>query len=322
MSFWLASTQTQFVHETPSIEKRALKDIHQEVTDAVIAVGPKPDPIAEMNAFFRSVYGMNRDVAMAEVPLAGLTLIGTGEIWRVEWGQLVRSYSPAAFFPKIKGLMHAVIGVYGAWGLALRMSGSQRSHEVLQGLDQALQRAVDFAGHELPENLATDSEKILNALHQLVHDWAHGTPPSLGDFPEMMEKVRPELDRIIRQVGEAMYGSLIQSLETFRAESSEQDWKNLYFGICGPAQGRRNNIEVAAASAIFGRNAIGRQVLYLENAMTIPDGLRLLASLIIEKDLGLAVFNDPYRMWEDVLSDTAVKHMGGGFFLELGPGRE
>ena len=315
-----SSTTYNLSLEPPSIENRALKNIHQEATDAAIAVSPKPDPIAELNAFFRSAYGMNRDEAMTQVPLAGLTLIGTGEIWRVEWGQLVRSYQPAAFFPKIKGLMHAVIGVHGAWGLALRASRNPMSHEILRGLDQALQRATDFASHELPENLASDAGTILNELHQLAHAWAHGATPSQGDFPERMEKVRPELNRIIRQVGEAMYDSLIQSLETFKAESSEHDWKNLHFGICGPAQGRRNNIEIAAAAAIFGGNAIGRQVLYLENAMTIPDGLRLLASLIIEKDLGLAVFKDPYRMWEDVLSETAVKQMGGNFFSELGPG--
>ena len=61
------------------------------------------DLIAELNTKFRSLYGRNRDESLVDVPLAGLTLIGTGEIWRVEYGQLIKSYKPIKTIPNIKG---------------------------------------------------------------------------------------------------------------------------------------------------------------------------------------------------------------------------
>ena len=58
--------------------------------------------------------------------------------------------------------------------------------------------------------------------------------------------------------------------------------------------------------------------LYLENAFTIPAGLSQLAAGIADRELGQAVFGDPYRMWRDLLGDVAKRHARGGFFPEMG----
>jgi hypothetical protein len=59
-------------------------------------VGPAadPDPISALNSQFRGLYAANREELLATAPLAALTLIGTGEVWRIEFGKAVRSYPP------------------------------------------------------------------------------------------------------------------------------------------------------------------------------------------------------------------------------------
>ena len=70
--------------------------------------------------------------------------------------------------------------------------------------------------------------------------------------------------------------------------------------------------------SIVGNYALGDRLLYLENGLTIADGIKFLAAAIAEKDLCQQVFGDPYRMWKDLLSKAAIKHIGHSFFPELG----
>ena len=55
--------------------------------------------------------------------------------------------------------------------------------------------------------------------------------------------------------------------------------------------------------SIVGNYSLGDRLLYLENGLTIADGIKFLAAAIAEKDL---------------LSKAAIKHIGHSFFPELG----
>jgi hypothetical protein len=83
---------------------------------------------------------------------------------------------------------------------------------------------------------------------------------------------------------------------------------------------RRDNIEIAAAMSVMGRDVVGTRLLYFENAFTIPAGAAQIGAALADLALGRDVFGDPYRMWRDLLGDVAVAHAGGGFFPETGRG--
>jgi hypothetical protein len=276
------------------------------------------DRISELNMIFRSLYGRNRDEILTELPLAGLTLIGTGEVWRVEYGNLGKCYQPTEFLPKIKGLMHAILGAHGVNGLLLRERNTDRE-EWIRELNSALRLSAAEISNDLPRELVAPASAVIMELTALSEIWAAGDDPQPQDFPSALENVRSELEKIIEAVGEAAYQSLAQSFNAFKDESLADHWEECVIGVCGPGQGRRDNIEIAAAMSVMGPHALGDRLLYLENALTIPDGMRFLAAAIVERDLSEAVFGDPYRMWRDLLSDAATKYVGYSFFPELGP---
>jgi hypothetical protein len=277
------------------------------------------DPIADLNMTFRSIYGANRDQLLTATPLVALTLIGTGEIWRVEYGQLVKSYPPVEMLPKVKGLMHAVLGAHGAWSLVLRKQDANFALQAAMQLNAALGEAIDRVSAELPDELALPAREVLTELKNLSDAWSSGQEATANQYPAALKRVNPQLEQIIKAVGRAAFSSLRDGFLAFKEDSSPDHWRQCFVGVCGPGQGRRDNIEIAAAMSVMGREAVGVRLLYLENALTIPDGLKFLASAIVEKDLGQAVFNDPYRMWRDLLAETAIEHVGGSFFPQLGP---
>lgn len=268
---------------------------------------------------FRQLYSRNRDHVVAETRLIGLTLIGTGEIFRFEYGQEIKSYRPVESLPKIKGLMHSILGMHGAWRLLLREKDSSATRQAVSVLHEGLEDAISRLSDELPDQLARPARTVLVELRKLSEAWRSGQSATLDEFPCVLARVQPSLQEVIRLTGQVAYRSLSQSFEAFMGESSPEQLDDYFIGVCGPGQGRRDNIEIAAATGVIGKNALGSRLLYLENALTISDGLRCLASIIVEKDLGQAVFNDPYRMWRDLLAETAIEHMGGKFFPQLGP---
>jgi hypothetical protein len=277
------------------------------------------DPVASLNLTFRALYGANRDQLLAELPLAALTLIGTGEIWRVECGELVKRYQPVEMLPKAKGLMHAVLGAHGTWGHLVRRQDADLALQAAMRLNAALGQAIERVSAELPVELAIPARVVLTELRDLSDLWCSGQAATHDQLPAALRRVKGELEEVIRAVGQAAFDSLRRSFQAFRDDSDPDHWRQCFVGVCGPGQGRRDNIEIAAAMSVMGREALGVRLLYLENALTIPDGLKFLASAIVEKDLGQAVFDDPYRMWRDLLAEAAVEHAGGSFFPQLGP---
>ena len=283
-------------------------------------VGEQPlDPVAQLNLQFRALYGANRQELWEATPLAALMLIGSGEICRVEFGQVVKLYPPTIpWIVKIKGIMHAVIGAQATWARLVRGKSPKAAREAAVTLAIGLGDAIKDSVTDLPTEVGASARVVLAALQGLATGWAGGKPADAEDYPAALKRVRPDLDKVINAAGEAVYESVVQNLRTFVRESKPKDWQRCLVGVCGVAFARRDNIEIAAAMSVMGRDTLGTRLLYLENAFTIPAGLSALAGAVADMELGQAVFGEPYRMWRDLLGDVAARHAGGGFFPEMG----
>jgi hypothetical protein len=279
---------------------------------------PPLDPEARLNLQFRELYGINRQELWEATPLAALTLIGTGELWRVEFGRVVKSYPPPAWIAKVKGLMHSVIGTQATWARLLRARPLNTGRESASVLATGLSQLVKIVPTDLPPEVAPQALIVLEALHELADGWAGGKPATPDDLPATMKRVRPDIERVVNVAGEAIYESLVNNLQALIRESKPNDWEQCLVGVCGVGFARRDSLEIAAAMSVMGRDAVGTKLLYLENAFTIPAGMSQLAAALTDRELGQAVFGDPYRMWRDLMSDVAIRHAGGSFFPEMG----
>lgn len=277
------------------------------------------DPTVRLNLEFRDLYKLNRDELMPTIPLAGLMLIGTGEVWRIEYGVPVRSYPAAPWLVDVKGLMHGVIATQATAARLVRARDLQSAQADAKRLAQSLKLAETLIPKTLPPEIIRSALLVMQTLRGLAEGWVAGTPATSEGFSTVLKNVRSDLDRVLTAVGEAVYESVVAGLRKLEAESDPQDWSRCLVGVCGVGFARRDSIEIAAGMHIMGRDTVGIRLLYLENAFTIADGIRQLAASVADLELGRDVFGDPYRMWRDLLGDVAAQHAGGSFFPELGP---
>ena len=285
---------------------------HQEPT------GSPPDSIALLNSQFRELYAKNREELLANTPLAALMLIGTGEVWRVEFGKPVRSYPPTPWIAKVKGLMHAVIATQATSARLVRAKNLEAARADAAHLAKAVATAHDLIEGALPAEVAPSAKVVLSTLQKMAESWQAGQTVKPQDFPDALNKVRKDLDRVIAAAGEAVYQSVANGLRSFASESDPKLWQSCLVGVCGVGFARRDNIEIAAAISVMGHDVVGTRLLYLENAFTIPAGVAQIGASLADLALGQDVFGDPYRMWRDLLGDVAVAHVGKSFFPGMG----
>ena len=157
-------------------------------------------------------------------------MIGTGEIWRIEFGQIIKCYRPIQEASKIKGLMHAVLGTHGAWGLLRRKNGRENARQNAAELEEALAEAIESASIELPAEMALPAKVVLAELHRLAGRWSSGAAATADDFPSAIERCRPQLEEVIKATGDAVYAALLDGFHAFKNESTAERWRNCFVG--------------------------------------------------------------------------------------------
>jgi hypothetical protein len=284
---------------------------------------PEGGSAADLNAAFRRMYGVNRDELAATLPLAAVTFIGTAEISRIDHGRVVKTYPPALeWIAAAKGLLHGLLAVQATGARLLR--GAAGDDAILAAARNDAQQLVPLLGEAavlaaaLPADIAPQARRIIDCMLALARRRAETGQAVAGDMRAAMGPVQEDLDIVLGNVGEAVYASVVGSLLAFRDESRPEDWVECLLLVCGPPFGRRDNIEIAAGMEVFGCEALGTRLLYVDNVFTIPAAISQIGGAIADRDLGAAVFGDPLRMWRDLLGDVARRHAGGGFFPAMG----
>ncbi len=75
--------------------------------------------------------------------------------------------------------------------------------------------------------------------------------------------------------------------------------------VQGAQTPRVENAAVQYFARLFGEKGEGRRVVYAEGLWDEEKAVNLLGTLRLDGKLAVAVFNDPFRMYRDILADVA-----------------
>jgi hypothetical protein len=85
-----------------------------------------------------------------------------------------------------------------------------------------------------------------------------------------------------------------------------EEWGSLTVIVQGGQTPRAENAVVQYFARLFGETAgEGRRVVYAEGMWDEDKALNLLGTLRLDGRLSVAVFNDPFRLYRDLLADAA-----------------
>lgn len=274
------------------------------------------DPFSAVNRLFRESYAGARAAYRRALPVTAMTLIGTGEVWRVEQGRPTLSYPADPDLVRVKTLLHAIVAVFG-WVEGL-CEGQKAREQAGEALSRAILDVQAQSAWSVPQSMAEPIQRILNALVAFCSLKEAGMSPDADAFSADMAPLRSDLEAVIDDSGRSAEKTLRANLKAFWEGCSPEARADCLICVCGPAQGRRDNLEYAVVEALFGHNFARTRFFYLENVSTIEGGIEILSGLRTEQALGRVVFGDAGRMWRDLLGGSARRLLGRSDLPRLG----
>jgi hypothetical protein len=179
----------------------------------------------------------------------------------------------AAVLKEYRGLMAAAGPGCEAFGFDLEALTRQR---------RILARAIEFADTVLKEGQvsAADLTKFCRLSRADVMD-------------NCAAAARAQLLATHRQV------------MAWKKELTAEEWAGLTVIVQGVQTPRAENAAVQYFARLFGGSGEGRRVVYAEGLFAEDAAVGLLGTLRLDGKLSVAVFDDPARMYRDILADSA-----------------
>jgi len=263
--------------------------------------------LGDLNTGFITLYRTQNASVLAQLPL--IVIVHFDRVTVIEQTQKTQyDFSPGHY--EIKAALHAVLAYQGlmnelanpdsktiTWSDADRFSSS---------LVELMSLIPDIQASPAAQQGAT---AVISRLQEATRIAIAQQKVTLQDIVYTLSSVEPDVMAVNKEIGQSIIHAMIATLKAIEEKATSSIWEKVIIVVPGPATARVNNLGIAAAATVLGESALGKQIFYSE-AIYDDDGiLRYVQLLMRDKHFSTLMFNQPYRLWRDVLSETSEKYL-------------
>lgn len=95
----------------------------------------------------------------------------------------------------------------------------------------------------------------------------------------------------------------------WRKGMSAEEKQRLRVVVCGSTMPRRDHSAVQYFAKLLNQQGEGPRLLYAENLFDENRAVNLLGTTVIDREIGIAFFDDAARMFRDLLGDAVREHL-------------
>jgi hypothetical protein len=103
--------------------------------------------------------------------------------------------------------------------------------------------------------------------------------------------------------------SLHKQVMRWKKEIPAQEWQTLRVVVKGAVLAREGNLAKQYFERLLHVKGEGLRLVYMESYYPPTPMLTLLTTLAVDRGIGIAIFDDPQRMFRDVLADAAAAYL-------------
>ncbi len=165
------------------------------------------------------------------------------------------------------------------------------TEEALEPADQARQKALIQQTLEFLSKTIENKRVTAQGLRSFVHSTSV-----------------PDLENANDAVASQMV-SMDEAMAKFRSEMTADQWKNMYVFIATMHMPRQQLIAYQYFAKLLNQKQEGDRIIVGESPgnMTEEQGIDLILTHILDRQIAIQFFNDPWRMHRDLLSDAGRK---------------
>jgi len=262
--------------------------------------------LADLNSGFITLYRAQNPSVLAQLPL--IVIVNYDGVLAIEQTQRTQyAFSPGHY--EIKAALHAVLAYQGLMN-ELASPNSTLTWRDAERFSSSLVALTSL----IPEIQASPAARqgataVISKLQQATRAAIAQQTVTSKDIALTLTSVEPEVMAVTNEIGQLTINAIIAALKAIEEKVTPSIWEKVIVVVPGAATARVNNLGLAAASSVLGKSALGKQIFYSE-AIYDDDGiLRYVQMLMRDKHFSTLMFNQPYRMWRDVMSETSEKYL-------------
>lgn len=262
--------------------------------------------LADLNTGFITLYRAQNASVLAQLPL--IVIINYDGVTAIEPTKRTQyAFSPGYY--EIKAVLHAVLAYQGL----MNELTDPNSTLTWRDADRFSSSLVELTSL-IPKTQASAAAQqgattVISKLQQATRAALTQQKVTTQDIAFTLSSVESEVMAVNNEIGQLTINAMIATLKAIEEKATPSIWEKVIIVVPGPATARVNNLGLAAAATVLGKSALGKQIFYSEAIYDDEGILRYVQMLMRDKHFSTLMFDQPYRMWRDVLSETSEKYL-------------
>lgn len=264
-----------------------------------------PEELEALNGATRKLYAGGRELELSAIP-AVIIVSGDDLILRKNDKRVVVTVIPPEYHA-LKCVAHSMLALFGHLA---HEPGKPLGEERIKTLKEyrnilaAAAPATERCGFD-PETLARQKRIIERGLAFIDAVLKDGQV-SADDLTKFCRASRPDALANAAASARAQLLGIHRQVMAWKKDMTAEEWGALTVIVQGAQTPRVDNAVVQYFARLFGETrGEGRRIVYAEGLWDEEKALNLLGTLRLDGKLSVAVFNDPFRMYRDLLADVA-----------------
>jgi hypothetical protein len=271
----------------------------------VVAQGTIPEELEALNRATRRLYADGRARELSTIPTV-ILVSGDDLILRKNGQRVVAAVIPREYHA-LKCIAHSVLGLFAHLTYEPGKPLDEVRLKTLREYRTLLAAAGPVAatcGFD-PETLTRQKRIIARGLAFIDAVLKDGQV-SADDLTTYCRGSRPDVIANAAAAARAQVVATHRQVMEWKKGMTAEEWSALTVIVQGMQPPRVENAAVQYFARLFGETrGEGRRVVYAEGLGDEGKALNLLGTLRLDGKLSVAVFNDPFRMYRDLLADVA-----------------
>lgn len=279
---------------------------------ALLAAPVAADPAAEaalndLNKAARAVYGAGKAKLLASTDPVVIVAFDTLILRRD--GQETRIDFTPPIYDRLKSVAHVSLGLYGAFAPAVGTSDEGWRPAAAELRAKALAVRPVLERLDLTPAQIVRQRVLLDLSVDLIDRTSAAGRVERSTLVAYGRAVAPLLLANATDAARAQLDGLHAAFEPWRKQLPAEEWARLYVLVLGARMPRAGNLQFSYFTYAMGQEAVDKRLVYAEGIFTADGAKQLLGTLVIDRALADAYFDDPMRMDRDLLADAAEAHL-------------
>ena len=217
---------------------------------------------------------------------------------------ILPEYNTFKVFAHIPVAIYLMLGPPGAGKLDAERLQQLRSYHAKmrraeKNIDQTNLKDTDLVRQKI----------LLAASRQFLENVIEQQRFSIEELYAFTRRMTPMIKANIAGAAKSQLDAMHQQVMTWKKKMLPEQWKKLRVAVQGAVLARNGDLAKQYFERLLHIENEGMRLVYMELYFPPTPMLTLLATRLVDRGIGIAVFDNPVRMFRDVLADAAAVYI-------------